>query len=52
MAKFEEARESGIMYVLVSKTESEGRDVPEAVKQVIDKFKDVFLDELPNGLPP
>ena len=51
MAKFEEARESG-MYVLVSKTESEGRDVPEAVKQIMDEFKDVFPDELPNGLPP
>ena len=52
MAKFEEARESSIKYVLVSKTESEGRDVPEAVKQVMDEFKDVFSDELPNGLPP
>ena len=43
MAKFEEkARESGIMYVLVSKRESEGGDVLEAVKSVLDKFRDVF----------
>jgi len=40
------------MYVMVSKTESEGGDVPEAVKPVWDEFRGVFPDELSNGLPP
>jgi len=48
MAKFEEkARESGIMYVLVSKRESEGRDVLEAVKSVLEKSRDVFRMSFP-----
>ena len=52
MARFEEeARKSGIMYVLTSKTESEDGDVPEAVKPILDEFRDAF-HELPNGPPP
>jgi len=47
MAKFEEEYESGITYVLVSKMESEGGDVPEAVKPVLDEFRYLFLNELP-----
>ena len=37
----------------VMKVEEEGkREVPEEAKEVLEEFKEVVLDDLPNGLPP
>jgi hypothetical protein len=30
----------------------EGLDLPRQIKELLEEFKDVFLDELPKGLPP
>ena len=52
LARFEEEmRDTGTLYVLIGKEVSEEVEIPEAVVSLIEEFHDIFLDELPNGLP-
>ena len=53
LARFEEEmRDTGSLYVLIGKEISEEVKIPEAAVSLIKEFGDVFLDELPEGLPP
>ncbi|KAL5764000.1 hypothetical protein ACOSQ2_016594 [Xanthoceras sorbifolium] len=52
-AKFElEVKESETMYVLVGKETTADLEVPKAAAPLTLEFSDVFLEELPKGLPP
>ena len=44
-------RDTGTLYVLIGKEVSEEVQIPKAVVSLIEEFRDIFLDELPNGLP-
>ena len=53
IARFEEdMRDTGTLYVLISKEISEEVKFPEAAVSLIKEFGDVFPDELSEGLPP
>ena len=53
LARFEkEMRGIGTLYVLIGKEVSEEVKISEVVASLIKEFRDVCLDELPNGLPP
>ena len=47
----EEMRDMGTLYVLIGKEISEGVGVPKTTVSLVKEFGDVFLDELPEGLP-
>ncbi|GJQ98546.1 putative nucleotidyltransferase, ribonuclease H [Tanacetum coccineum] len=40
------------VFVLIRKEVVEGSEIPEAMITLLEEFSDVFLDELPDGLPP
>jgi hypothetical protein len=43
---------SKVVYLLVNKESSKEEKLPEEAKKLIDEFGDVFLEELPDELPP
>ena len=45
-------RDTGTFYVLIGKEVSEGVDIPEVVVSLVKEFRDVFPEELSEGLPP
>ena len=48
----EEMFDLGLVFVLLGKESSKGSVVPEAVKSLLDEFKNLFPNDLPEGLPP
>ncbi|XP_022899369.1 uncharacterized protein LOC111412675 [Olea europaea var. sylvestris] len=51
--KFEtEMEESGVVYVLIGKSVDSEHEVPLVVQPLLKEFHEVFLEELPDGLPP
>ena len=48
----EEMRDTGTFYVLIGKKVSEEVQIPEVAVSLVKEFGDVFLEELPEGLPP
>nr|GEW94859.1 putative reverse transcriptase domain-containing protein [Tanacetum cinerariifolium] len=40
------------VFVLIEEEVAEGSEIPEAMFLLLDEFSDVFLDELPDALPP
>ncbi|XP_057522558.1 uncharacterized protein LOC130802561 [Amaranthus tricolor] len=47
-----EIKNKNEVYVLVTKEVEQAAEIPQAVKPLLQQFKDVFPDELPEGLPP
>nr|GEX71966.1 hypothetical protein [Tanacetum cinerariifolium] len=53
LSQFEDELEMGDdIFVLIGKEVAEDSEVPEAMIPLLEEFIDVFLDELPDGLPP
>ena len=53
LARFKEAiKDTGTFCILIGEEISEGVEIPEAVISLVKEFDDVFLGELPEGLPP
>lgn len=45
-------KETGLLYVLLQKEEKMKLDIPSDIREILDEYRDVMPDELPNGLPP
>ncbi|GJT71687.1 putative nucleotidyltransferase, ribonuclease H [Tanacetum coccineum] len=53
LSLFEDELEMGDdVFVLIGKEVAEDSEIPEAMIPLLEEFSDVFLDELPDGLPP
>ncbi|GKB54909.1 putative nucleotidyltransferase, ribonuclease H, partial [Tanacetum coccineum] len=53
LSQFEDELEMGDdVFVLIGKEVAEDSKIPEAMIPLLEEFSDVFLNELPNGLPP
>ena len=48
----EQSRETGIVYVLIGREKMQLRTTPQGVGRLLDEYKDVMPEDLPNGLPP
>ena len=45
-------KETGLLYVLFQKEEKLQLDIPSNIREILDEYRDVMLNELPDGLPP
>ncbi|GJR13679.1 hypothetical protein Tco_0796331 [Tanacetum coccineum] len=53
LSQFEDELEMGDdVFVLIGKEVAEDSEIPEAMIPLLEEFSNVFLDELPDGLPP
>ncbi|KAG5527003.1 hypothetical protein RHGRI_028065 [Rhododendron griersonianum] len=48
----EDAADSGLVYVLIGKECATDSPIPESVRPLVEEFRDVFPDDLPEELPP
>ncbi|XP_058180117.1 uncharacterized protein LOC131298658 [Rhododendron vialii] len=48
----EDAADSRLVYVLIGKEFATNSPIPESVRPLVEKFRDVFPDDLPEELPP
>ena len=44
-------KETGLLYVLLQKEEKLQLDIPSDRRKILDEYRDVMPDELPDGLP-
>ena len=48
----EQSRETGIVYVLIGREKMQLQTTPQGVGRLLDEYKDVMPEDLPDGLPP
>jgi len=44
-------KETGLLYVLFQEEEKLQLDIPSNIREILDEYRDVMLNELPDGLP-